>query len=534
MEGNRALILRIAACVIAIGSALMLVGLAGAAPRVTLVDATARLDYGATGGNAVMVLQVDGLESADVQKPDLVKNVHDLLLPSPPNVSVEVKTEERQPGATARTWLLMMTIKDLPAKSSQKRYLGLDVAGKSTNVEYTLTNQTVSSFSWTVKAPASIAISPGQAIPITISVGPVPATGVTVVSPYLIEGTRNSLLAPNGLRLCRVKTDPCPETTINLAAYEPAQLWLLGAEGIGQYAGSLTVAAREKPEGDSQNITVYSTTPCLQVLGIVVIFCGVFLAWVVNVFGRNLVNRNQMLAPAALLRARLSALETVLATNPTGFETRHTTDKITEVLGSLEPSQLRVPGVWPPAWNAAPSEDQLAAYRKTLQDGANWTAVLEAIVNDGFKPIWSHWTDASKRDAIKTATGNIDALSVATSPPALDTTREKIQAQVNPVTSSRKAEEAAPPPPPKTYQQLNVQIAQVSVIAWIIVILATTAVGALALVLKSSSFGSLADFVTCVLWGLGIPVAGQALSSVGMASVQTPLGVSVTTPTPGH
>ena len=129
-------------------------GAAVAAPTVTLVDPIARLDYGATEGKTTMVLQVDGLDTQAKQNPDLVQNLDDLDRPNPPPVTVKIKAEERVPsGATTRTWLLLLEIVGLPANSTQKRYLTLDVGGKSVIIDYTLTNKAVANFSWTVKAP---------------------------------------------------------------------------------------------------------------------------------------------------------------------------------------------------------------------------------------------------------------------------------------------------------------------------------------------------------------------------------------------
>ncbi|MGY8662416.1 hypothetical protein Q3C01_08615 [Bradyrhizobium sp. UFLA05-109] len=56
-------------------------------------------------------------------------------------------------------------------------------------------------------------------------------------------------------------------------------------------------------------------------------------------------------------------------------------------------------------------------------------------------------------------------------------------------------------------------------------LLATIVVGALALVLNSSS-GNFNDFITRVAWELGVPIGGQAMTA-SFGSVVTSLGVSV-------
>lgn len=531
MEGNSTFARRVARLVAV--AAAMWASAAVAAPTATLIDPTARLDYGATGGNVTMVLQVDGLDAQAKQNSDLVQNLHDLDQPNPPNVTVDIKAEERAPsGSTARTWLLLLRIAGLPANSTQKRYLALDVGGKSVLLDYTLTNKAVANFSWTVKAPPSIAICPGQAIPLAISVGPVPATGITLINPHLVEKTRKSLIAPSGLRLCRNPGDPCNDEKIDIPASSVTQLWLRGAEGVGQYEGTVTVASTEKPEGDAVPLTVYSTRRSLQVLGIIAIFGGVLLAWVVTVFGRNLLNRDQLLLPAALLRERIAALQPRLNANPTGIATPNLTTTITRLLGALSPTALTAAGLprwFPVSSNALPSADQLDTYRRTLQGAADWAADLEAIVHEGLEHIWSHWNAATpaQQAAITAAITALDLIAAGIGgAPAIDSVRQQIRTQVNTVnTALGVAPLGGAAPVPKTYDQLNVQIIQISAISWALVIVATTAVGTLALVINNT-FGSFADFVTCILWGLGLPIAGQALTA-SMGTVGTSLGVSV-------
>ena len=501
-----------------------------AAPTATLADPTARLEYQATEGRtSLMVLQVDGLDAGQVQDPGLLKNLRDLG--SPPEVKLSVSAVEKLPAsASARTWLVSITVAGLPANTAQKRYLQLDMLGNSTTLEYTLTNRAVGNFSWTVRAPPGIAIEPGQPIPLTVSVGPVSATGVVLVAPYIAEKTTNRLIAPMGFQLCRYPSGNCEGDNISLAANSAAQLWLRGASGVGRYEGSMTLASAEKPEGDTLNITVFSTTGWLQGLGIVTIFCGALLAWYVTVFGRNLVNRDQMLLPVARFRTRLADLRALLATNPTGAPVPNVTDRLQDLEGGLSDAQLTAAGLparIPSPWAATPAASQVDAFRTLLQGTADWLAVLETIGRDGFTPVWaaSQGATQAQQPVIRAATTDLDAIAKAAVAPALDTVRQLVRAQVNAVCGRNFAGAADAAQPTRSYEQLNLEIARISAVAWVIVLLATTVVGALALVLNNS-FGSLTDFITCFAWGLGVPIGGQALTA-SMGTVGTSLGITM-------
>jgi hypothetical protein len=519
--------------------------LAAAEPSPKLINPIATLKYGESAGVADLVLQVDGLDPAQKAVPNLVTGFTDLGSPSPPNVAIKVDpnppNELFPAGATARSWLVKMAISGLPANTSQKRHLRFDLAGKSTTLEYTLSNMAIGSFSWAPKVPASIAIEPGQAIPLSISVGPVPATGVALIGPFLSEKTTKYPLAPEGLKLCRNSTMPC-ESVNALPANSATQLWLQGASGIGEYDGTITIASNEKPGGDPLSMTVFSTTTCRKLVGIVVIFLSVLFTWYVTVYARNYVTRSQLLLPATLLRDRFVALQPRLEGDPTR--------KITEIINRIEKSLAKLtlakleaeglPRSLPTPWNDPTDPKQIENYRRVLQELADWSAALEAIIRDGLKPIWSIWDEAVKgkfRQVVIDATADLDAIAKDEPAPKLDTLPQKIKAEVDKVEKASTGSGGAPfgaaisalgggAAPLPSYEQLTLQIARISIFAWIVVILGTTLAGAMALVLNSS-FGSLLDFVKCVAWGLGVPLGAQALATTTLGSVATSFGITV-------
>ena len=74
--------------------------------------------------------------------------------------------------------------------------------------------------------------------------------------------------------------------------------------------------------------------------------------------------------------------------------------------------------------------------------------------------------------------------------------------------------------------QLQSEIARLSIAGWIIVCLTTTMAGAYVLIFtdKASYFGSVSDYLVCLLWGLGIPTAAGSLQS-GSSTVTTAFNI---------
>jgi hypothetical protein len=259
-----------------------------AAPTGSLVDPTARIDYGHTDGSGTLLLKIDGLDD-QTNKPDLLGEVKDLQVPAPPPTKVDVSKKEVQtPGRGSRTFLLTLDVHGLPSNTTQKRWLSFALAGVDVTLQYTLTNMAADSFSWAVKGLPSIAIKPGRAIPISIATGPVPATGVRVLQTALIEKTSKEPIASTGLKLCEDAHSGCDGSGLSLPARSPVQLWLQGADnGPGQYEGSVIVASNEKPDGDLIQMTIYLSTLRRKLAGVGVIFLGVVLAWFCTVYIKN-------------------------------------------------------------------------------------------------------------------------------------------------------------------------------------------------------------------------------------------------------
>jgi len=213
-----------------VGFALLANVPAVAAPTVLLSKSTARLESSHSDGQPTMVLRVDGLEQSQLKDPLLLvkDRLHDMGDPSSPKVEVSGITEGA-PATTARTWIVALNVTGLAANTAEKRYLIVDVAGLSVALEYTLTNKPEADFTWTVKAPPSIAIKPGDPIPLAIAVGPVEATHVGLVGPFLTEKSTKRLIGPTGLRLCMSASCECkaeadPYSGTRLPANSSAQV----------------------------------------------------------------------------------------------------------------------------------------------------------------------------------------------------------------------------------------------------------------------------------------------------------------------
>jgi len=395
-------------------------------------------------------------------------------------------------------------------------------------------------FTWTLRANAAVAIAKGHPIPVAISVGPVKATGVTVLHTALVEKVSKVLLAPAGLTLCSGPDPKQCKPLPDLPANSATQAWLVGATSAGVYEGSVTLAAAEKPAGDAIPMTVSLTSGCLQAWGVVTILLGVVLAWAGTSMVRHLVNRAQLELPAALAREALEELSSLSKGAPNGSPPL--TSITTVITGCLKDLQLPaleahgLPGRVPPLTPL--TEAALNGYRAYVKVPADWAAMLGVLFRQGLDAAWKALAAAQPhtpaRSAALTAITSIDQLAQRPAPLSADDTVQLLQpilaTLAPPPGPALKGGPVAPPPaqPPRpTPQELIVSISRLGLAGWAFVLLATTVGGSYVLVLGPNAlgFGTPLDFLNCLVWGFGLPTGAQLLQAT-TGSISTSFGMS--------
>lgn len=387
-----------------------------------------------------------------------------------------------------------------------------------------------------VKALPSIAIESGAPLPISISVGSSAASGVKVGYVSLIEKQYKRPIAPEGLRLCISASTPCTDLSLSLDANRSHDLWLWGVKGEGVYEGTVSISSAEKPAGEPPLLmTVYVSSIAAKVLGVVLIASSVVVAFLFSIVFRNLLNRKQLLIPAASVSETLSLLKARTARFPEKLSNlcSDTAKQIEAVQKSLEVRSLEGSGLPPvlPRFGSNPTVD---AYKTYVALKSQLTQVLNIVVNEGLAAVeefLSQSTGAPVPDAaIKTAVNTIEAAAryKSDTPPSEDAIRQAITAALQDLRAAAAIKSFFPSRKNvERPEQLRLEVAAINLASWAFVLFLTTTVGALALVLTgdgSLGFGTLADYVKCVLWGLGLP-AGSQLASATTATVATTFGV---------
>jgi len=490
---------------------------------------TLQLEARAITGQATLALAVTSAVAPDPLE------IVDVGIPGPTSIRVEFVAGSPQKWQQSTLWLVQANVSGLPPGTNQTRFARVTVGKREELVEYTLCNIR-STFAWTLQAPPTPwPLAAGRSIPFSITVGPVPATGVHLVSCALVEKTSGRLLGCDRLKLCRASSGDCG-TEFRLEAQTAHRFFLRVADAFqepGNYSGTLTVSANEIVGGvlpTPIQLTLLSTTVVRKAVGALTILVGIAAAFWVTTYRRNKIARDQALIPAMLLDRKLRDLEAIIEKSPIPsqiWNPTKTCEQIKKLRLALTPSSLTDANFIPPSFpNPNLSTPTGVGYQTFLQSESDLISLLSAIVHEGLQVAWVHWDSANpiQKNAIQNILTEIDQLAATPELP-LSQVQSEIQTYLGqlqePVKShalllSAKVQAQRQPP---SVEELNIDISRLNVYGWVAWLILTLLAGSLALIWTRQDFGVLSDYVQCFLWSFGISAIGQmtTLSTISSA-----------------
>ncbi|HEX7241209.1 MAG TPA: hypothetical protein VF263_13125 [Longimicrobiaceae bacterium] len=341
----------------------------------------------------------------------------------------------------------------------------------------------------------------------------------------LVNAETGATLRASSLQILGLQNDSAPagrSSTLKLRVEDKLLPW-------GEYKGSVRLAA-EGREDQTLELTVQRSSWLAWLLGGIAILAGIALAWLANYYLRQLSLRNQALLPAARLKDVVTDLLQRVddAVKVTGVPLVTLRAHLEKCRGELDAAYLGsrgfVPGRAPSFFGAA---DVKSSYEEHLDEQGRQVRILDVIVRKGVAAAAEHWPGATdeQRTVLRGRLGELDAL-----PPLVQTPQEaaeKVDEIAARATERKLFRDGAPVGGTPPVREILVQIERVNLTAWGIWAVLTLLVGLMALVFTNYGFGTPLDFCKCLLWGLGLPLAGQQLQNLPANSVTTAFNLTV-------
>lgn len=330
------------------------------------------------------------------------------------------------------------------------------------------------------------------------------------------------------LRLCPAAVQRDSVCVVNVDARQTQVLSLSllpGAAPAGVYTGAVQFAADSAADQKPLTLRVEQSSWFRWFLGGLAIAAGIFLGWLLGSYLRQLNLHFTAQAPAAQLRDAIADLRDRVAnaTTTSGVTLNTLQTRLTALEGELTVKELMrrgfIPGKVPNPFSA-PS-DLTPKYREYLEERSVKIATLGVIVRLGVEEVIADLSRLSPADTSK-ALARLDDLARTAADPATATAAvNTILAELAPQGKEIRATFS-----PTTHEVL-VQIQRANAAAWALWMVLTLLVGLVALVFNNYGFGTPMDYCKCILWGIGVPVAGQQLQNLAPNAVGTTFKLQV-------
>jgi hypothetical protein len=370
---------------------------------------------------------------------------------------------------------------------------------------------------------------------------PKDVTAVKLSLSTLADTTSEWNLPLEALHLCSSKADAaiaCPADGIRVVEGRiPLYLKVDSSftrEGV--FTGNLEFTAMPSGEVKTLQLTVHQSSTQAMVCGAVLIAIGVFAAWLLISFGRGRLARDQAILMAELLRQRVHDLGDIVARVPINILSglAATTLAVKQISDSLSTQGLDAAQYIPPripAFGAAPPN--VNQYPAFLQAQSRRIDVLDVVVHEGVlrltRELAANPGAGANVEALQILLSGIDVLCIN---PDVVTARAQIGSLFSTwygAIGRVQAQAAASSAPDRetTAFSLIVEMRNIAIVSWITWGVLTVVAGFAVLILPNPGFGETLDYVRCLFWGFGVPVAGQSLQQLTPSALNTQLGITM-------
>jgi hypothetical protein len=394
-----------------------------------------------------------------------------------------------------------------------------------------------------------------RAIELPVTTTPDAGANVQLVRSTLVDSRPGKNVPPlsiDHLHLCSTKpseaSDSSGAKTLSQDCSRPVHvpsgvstIWLKVDDGFresGVFTGIVQVGAVGAAP-TTLSLTIQQSSDQQRALGVLLIAAGVTIAWLVLSFGRGRVLRDQALLPAILLRQRASTLDLDLSRFDPLIQmaTPRTRAAIAKVASELSDGFLDAQGFLPPDIpSIAGNTTQTGAYQMHLQNMSNLLDGLETIVSVGIQPAASKLPQISSavdRQALASLVGSIDALAdtlpvpSATLVPSIETLLDQFHTAVSAQSAGRRGLMVTPGQErARTGIQVVAEMRAFTGLFWVAWVLISTIVGYMTLIATDPGYGGTLDALKSLLFGFGLPMAGQAFQQLSLGTVATQFGVT--------
>ncbi len=288
-------------------------------------------------------------------------------------------------------------------------------------------------------------------------------------------------------------------------------------------------------------MTLYVSNPCVKAVGVALIITGIVLSFIVGTWTQRQAEQNARLRPAVLLKEEA---ERLLAGYRDLAETRFSKacNNLKNIMDVLSIKKLKARGFLgsfiPPVRGGEASAQNAQAYEAFLDEHSKQLTALAVILQAGNRALamWAERKDETTRESLGKAQIALDDLAVnglTLDRDALSTEAEKVLVQLRGSLNEAFGIQDDPGAGPAlivgySSQRIAFETEVLNLIGWLVFGFLSLAVGSYLLIFANPGFGQLKDLLYCLLWGFGVPAAGEKLATINSGTIAQGFGVTMT------
>ncbi len=492
-----------------------------------------------------IALDASGLPSEALKK-GITPQIKDLGIGQNPETKVAFTAPKQVfTGDTRAIWLFTVTVTGLAPNSTQARKAVITL-DKDYARDYTLTNLSAGTINWSVPpvpAPWNVNWSDpakNRVLGIVVTTQELPATNLRIASASLKDAAGTASFGSERLQLAETPDGDDHGGKFLLKARDTHTFYLRLRDDQprlhGKFTGSISFAIDERPDLQTLQVTLNSTSGGSKLLGLLLLAIGLLLSWWMTARARPTVARLQAEKPVISVRQALARFRKDLSAVPPvpSISYLKITDRLAKLETSISTEQLDADSLLPPRTllSFGTATDSSTKLQARLTEVSTALLAMSSVLKNGILKIASEWAKAPdwKKTNAATALPKLDDLGASAK------TEAEAQTGISPILAAYEhdpsIQQLVPklrqpaPVDPVTVQAIDYQIEHYSNAGWWIWGVVSVVVGCAVMIVPNSGFGTSMDFILCFLWGLGIPTASAKLQELTPSGVSSNIGIT--------
>lgn len=510
---------------------------------------TVRLRFGEN--TTTVLLTISGVPEGDLRKaPPAITDIPQQASEAKAGASeASVRFTPRDLLQNTSTVIWRVDVEVLKGNALGARLATIELGGHRLARTYVLTNEPAAAVAatWTATASSPWIMGSGRdPLPVIVTANEAPLTGVQVldstlrnaferIGPERLQIATHADLEDRGKAETSGKGELVPARSSSVIYVKLKNEDLFWRIPHGKFEGVITLKANSSLQ-QSLTVSMQSSSWCMKVLGLFAVVVGLCIARYLT--GKLIPNaqRMQALRPVLAVRAAITDLEkeVLRLLGPEGGSV--TKNRLVALQKLISTEKLDGEHALPRGFNSPLplTADAVGKLEATLTEVTTALKAVSAVIYKGLRVAAAdRGNSAYSEEKVKLALKELDQLGgdndkdeteVLQEIPRILTAYKEVGSRAG---AAAYTQDLRGPMDPVSVREAEYRIYEAGQHAWLIWMVISAIASIPVIFIPNFASFSLQDVLTCLVWGVGLPIGGAALQTLTPASVASGIGLTL-------